>query len=134
MPPKRFHVTDTELSVMEVLWDREQATTRDVCDELYPQGTTSQYYTVQKLLERLEKRNCVRRDRSGRVHVFSAAVDRGELIEERLRDLSESLCDGSVMPMLSGLIKLRRWTAAEQKQLRQLLNEVTDAKSSVRKN
>ena len=86
MPPERFHVTETELSVMEVLWDRKQATTRAVCDELYPQGTTSQYYTVQKLLERLKKRKCERRNRSERVHVFSSAIDRDVLIQQRLQD------------------------------------------------
>ncbi len=128
MPPKRFHVTDTELSVLQVLWDRGSATTREVCDELYPNGEASHYYTVQKLLERLEKRACVHRDRSGRAHVFSAALDRETLIQERLRDLSHSLCDGAVMPMLSGLIGMRRWTADEQQQLQQMLDGLASQK------
>jgi BlaI family penicillinase repressor len=124
MTPKRFHVTDTELSVLQVLWDRKVATTREICDELYPGGTTAQYYTVQKLLERLESRGCVERDRTERVHTFSPAIDRASLIEERLRDLSESLCDGAVLPMLTGLIRMRRWTPSEQKQLQQFLSDL----------
>ena len=55
---------------LQVLWDRGQATTREVCDEVYPDGETSEYYTVQKLLQRLEQRGCVLRDRTNRVHVF----------------------------------------------------------------
>ncbi|QDV51192.1 BlaI/MecI/CopY family transcriptional regulator [Gimesia fumaroli] len=129
MPPKQYHVTDTELLVLQVLWERSRATTREVCDEIYPEGSTSQYYTVQKLLERLESRNCVERDRSQRVHIFSATIDRETLIQERLRGLSDSLCGGSVIPMLTGLIQMRRWTTAEQKQLNQLLEEVSGKKS-----
>jgi predicted transcriptional regulator len=60
------------------------------------------------------------------VHVFSAAIDREALIEQRLRDVSVSLCDGAVIPMLSGLIRMRRWTADEQQQLKKLLNDVSD--------
>ncbi|HAH49308.1 BlaI/MecI/CopY family transcriptional regulator [Gimesia sp.] len=128
MQSKQYHVTDTELLVLQVLWDRGQATTREVCDAIYPEGSTSQYYTVQKLLERLEKRNCVIRDRRQRVHVFSAAIDRETLIQERLRGLSDTLCGGAVIPMLTGLIQMRRWTASEQKQLKELLKEVPPKK------
>ncbi|QDT21382.1 BlaI/MecI/CopY family transcriptional regulator [Gimesia chilikensis] len=129
MRPKQYHVTDTELLVLQVLWDRGEATTREVCDEIYPDGSTSQYYTVQKLLERLEKRNCVQRDRSQRVHVFTAAIDRETLIQERLRGLSDTLCGGSIIPMLTGLIQMRRWTASEQEELRDLLDQVAPRQS-----
>ena len=123
MASKKFHVTDAELAVLEVLWKTGRATTREIADALHPDGSVAQYYTVQKLLERLEGRKCVARNRSERVHVFSAAVDRDTLIQERLRDLSDSLCDGSLLPMLSGLIRMRRWTKAEQRALQHLLDD-----------
>lgn len=126
MSGRRFHVTDAELAVLQILWDRGKATTRDVCNELNPDGGgTSEYYTIQKLLERLEKRDCVTRDRTQRTHVFSPAIDRETLIQQRLRDVSNSLCDGAVIPMLSGLIRMRQWTADEQQQLKQLLESVS---------
>ena len=43
-------------------------------DRVYPRGGASAYATVQKLLERLEDKECVRRDRSAMAHVFRAAV------------------------------------------------------------
>ncbi|MDB4614073.1 BlaI/MecI/CopY family transcriptional regulator [bacterium] len=125
MVKPKFHVTDAELEILQILWESERATTREVCDQLYPQATTAQYYTVQKLLERLESRKCVNRDRSQRAHVFTAAIDRDTLIQDRLRNVSDSLCDGALLPMLSGLIKMRKWSASEQKELAQLLKEAT---------
>ena len=58
---------------------------------------------------------------------FSAAVDREALIQERLRDLSDSLCEGSLMPMLTGLVQLRRWTPSEKKRLNDLVAELNGA-------
>ena len=46
-------VTDAELAVLQVLWELETATVREITDRLYLEGTTA---TVQKLLERLELR------------------------------------------------------------------------------
>ena len=69
-------VTEYELAILQVLWDSGPATIRQLTDVVYPTGGTAQYATVQKLLERLERKGCVRRDRSGSAHVFTAALGR----------------------------------------------------------
>ena len=58
-------VTDAELAVLQVLWEQGPATIRQLTDRLYPEGKTSHYATVQKLLERLQAKGCVSRDRGG---------------------------------------------------------------------
>src|SRR6266849_6265789 len=45
-------VTDTELSILQALWDRQPATIRQLTDRLYPGGGAAHYATVQKLLDR----------------------------------------------------------------------------------
>ena len=67
---------DAELAVLQQLWEKGPATIRSLTDALYPKSTDAYYATVQKLLERLESKGCVRRDRSSWAHVFEAAVDR----------------------------------------------------------
>ena len=54
-------VTDAELDVLRALWDDGKATIRVLTDRLYPSGGTSEYATVQKLLERLEAKGHVAR-------------------------------------------------------------------------
>ena len=49
--------------MLQVLWERGEATRRQVADTLYPGGSESHYATVQKLLERLEKKGFVRHGR-----------------------------------------------------------------------
>jgi predicted transcriptional regulator len=78
---------------------------RQLTDDLYPGGGPAQYATIQKQLERLESKGFVKRDRSLFVHVFSAAVDRDELIGRRLRAVADKLCGGSLVPILSHLAR-----------------------------
>src|SRR5436309_2990567 len=105
MPRTPQDVTDAELALMRRLWDGGPATIRQLADEQYPGGGASQYATVQKLLERLEGKSYVDRDRRSNVHVFSPAVARDALIGRRLQSIAEKLCDGSLAPLLTHLVK-----------------------------
>jgi len=127
MPRTPQDVTDAELSLMRQLWDGGPATIRRLADELYPGGGPAQYSTVQKLLERLEDKGCVRRDRSASVHVFTAAVGRDDLIGLRLRAIAESLCDGSLTPILTQLVSGRPLSADERQSLRDLIEQLDPA-------
>ena len=117
-------VTETELTILQVLWDRGPATIRRLTDTLYPGGGTVAYATVQKLLERLEAKGCVRRDRSTAAHTFSAAVGRDELIGRRLQAVAEQMCGGSLTPLLTHLVRARGLSARERQELRSLIDEL----------
>jgi predicted transcriptional regulator len=116
-------ITDSELSVLRVLWDRGTATIRQLTDVLYPRGGAAQYATVQKLLDRMEVKGYVRRDRTLFVHVFEPVHDRDELIGRRLRSLAEMLCDGSLTPLLTHLARAKELTAEDRQALRAIMDE-----------
>ena len=126
-------VTEAELAVLQTLWRRGRANVRQLTDELYPNGTDAHYATVKKLLERLEGKGCVRRDRSQTVHVFEATIRRDELIGHRLRVVAESLCDGSLTPLLTHLVNSSDISKEEMKSLRLLIDELERARKSKQK-
>jgi predicted transcriptional regulator len=117
-------VTDAELAILQVLWDQGQATVRQLTDAIYPEGTASHYATVQKLLDRLEAKDCVARDRGRWPHVFGAAIRREELIGLRLRAMAEKLCGGSLTPLLLHVLKTDQLSANERQELRAYLEEL----------
>jgi predicted transcriptional regulator len=117
-------ITDAELAVLQALWERGPSTIRQLTDRLYPEGRAAQYATVQKLLERLEGKKYVRRDRRPAVHVFAAAVDRDELIGRRLQSVAEKLCGGSWTPLLTHLVQSEKLSAADRQGLRDLIDEL----------
>lgn len=114
-------ITESELAVLRVLWEKPSATIRQLTDLLYPGGSAAQYATVQKLLDRMEAKGYVRRDRSLFVHQFTAVLDRDELIGQRLRALAETLCDGSLTPLMTHLARARRLTDSEREALRAII-------------
>jgi predicted transcriptional regulator len=124
-------ITDAELAVLQILWEEGPAPIRRITDVLYTPGSVAHYATVQKLLERLEQKGCVTRDRQASVHVFAAAISREELIGRRLRAVAETLCGGSLTPLLTHLVRTTRLTARERQELRGLIEEL-DKKSKNR--
>jgi len=117
-------VTDAELAVLQVLWEGGPATIRRLTDTLYPRGAQAHYATVQKLLDRLEAKGCVSRERGAGAHTFAAAIDRDELIGRRLSAVAEKLCGGSLAPLLTHLVRARRLTARQRQELRSLIDEL----------
>ena len=118
------NVTDAELTVLQALWEQGPATIRQLTDRVYPGGKASDFATVQKLLERLEAKGCVHRDRSGATQVFQSAVDREALMGAWLRVVAEKLCNGSFMPLLTYLVGGKGLSAKERQALRALVEEL----------
>jgi BlaI family transcriptional regulator, penicillinase repressor len=116
-------VTDTELAILQVLWDQGNSTRRRITDALYPGGGDAHYATVQNLLGRLERKGFVRSTRDGNVLDFTAMVDRDELIRRRLQGVADKLCGGSVAPLVMNLVQSQPLSADEVEQLYTLIRE-----------
>ena len=116
-------ITESELAVLRILWDQGMATIRQLTDVLYPGGGAAQYATVQKLLDRMEVKEYIRRDRSLFVHRFVPVLDRDQLIGRRLRSLAETLCDGSLTPLLTHLARAGDLSEEDRQALRAIIQE-----------
>lgn len=117
-------VTKTELAVLHVLWDLGPSTIRALVDILYPGGEASQYATVQKLLERLQRKGYVTREKGRRANVYSASVVREDLIEHRLLETARDFCNSNVTPLLTQLVKRVKPSPSEITALRDLLDDL----------
>jgi predicted transcriptional regulator len=131
MPLQSFQdVTETELAVLQELWDRGALTIRQIAEHLYPGGGTAHYATVQKLLDRLETKGFVQRERTAPSHRFHPVVAREELIGRRLRVMAEQLCGGSLTPVLTHLVRTESISPQERHELRSLIEQMErDARS-----
>src|SRR6185436_440695 len=101
MPRTPQDITDAELSVLQALWDLGTATVRELVVRLYAESTLSLNATVQKLLERLEAKKCVKRNRKVWPHQFAAIVQREVLIMRQLQSTADKLCAGEMQPLIS---------------------------------
>ena len=122
MPAPRHTASDAELAVLKLLWDNERLPAREIREQLYPEGTPSDHATVQKLLQRLEQKKLIARDRRSFAHQFRALVTREELAGEQLEALASKLTDGSMVPFILHAVNTKALTAEERNEIRRLLD------------
>jgi predicted transcriptional regulator len=117
-------VTEAELSVLQVLWQQGSATIRAISEILEPERTDAYYSTVKKLLERLETKGFVNREPAGIAFIYQAAVERDELVGRRLQEVAETLCEGSLTPLLTQLAQHHDLNRKQQKVLMDLIDDL----------
>mgnify|MGYP006441770829 CR=1 FL=1 len=120
---KQPALANAELGVMNLLWRDDQLTARQIRDELYPDASKAQHGTVQKLLQRLEDKGFVQRDKSLSVHLFSAAISRQTYAGRQLESLAETLTAGSFAPLITHLVETRKISGDEIDRIRDILNQ-----------
>jgi BlaI family penicillinase repressor len=116
-------LANAELAVMELLWDASGITARKIRETLYPDASKAQHGTVQRLLQRLEEKGFVVRDKSLPVHRFSAAISRESYASGQLETLTARLTGGSLAPLITHLIEQDKIDPAELTRLRQILKQ-----------
>lgn len=121
-------VTDAEVAVLQRLWDAGPATVRRLRDALYPGGGPSEHATVHKLLERLETKGYVGRKRVDGALVFGALIERDEVLGRQLEALLDRMGGGSLQPLLTNLVRVKRVTADELRELLALVETLGNEK------
>lgn len=117
-------VTDAELAIMEHLWTAGPLPMRELATRLYNDDGPSACATVQKLLARLQKKQIVKRLKGRTPIQFDAAIERTELINRRLRDTAEKLCEGSLTPLLTQLVRATPFTDADRRKMLDLIEKL----------
>lgn len=108
---------------MELLWKSGDLTARQIQEQLYPGDSKSQHGTVQRLLQRLEDKGFVERDRSLGVYLYSAVGSRESYASRQLESLTRRLTGGSLAPVITHLLEEERLSQEEIERLRRILDQ-----------
>jgi predicted transcriptional regulator len=117
-------VTEGELSILEVIWKQGTPTSHDIAAEIHENVSDSKIASVQKLLERLEAKGCVARDRRERAHRFYALISKEDFLQDRLRALADRHCEGALAPLMTTLLRSKGISKRNRDELRQLIDEL----------
>jgi predicted transcriptional regulator len=94
MTIKKLKPTESELEILTILWDKENATVREVHEEL-SKNKDSGYTTTLKLLQIMFEKGLVTRDDSNKTHIYQPAVTRQKTQKQFLDKMINSLFAGS---------------------------------------
>lgn len=110
-------LTKVEHAILDVLWDRGEASVRDVADELSKRKPVA-YTTVLTMLGVLHKKSLVTHRQEGRAFIYRAAITREQARKHALSELLLQFFDGSPNVLAQHLVAEHEIDQAELKALR----------------
>ena len=119
---KSPHLTDAELRLMQVLWEKRTATVSEVVEAL-SHGDPPAYSTVLTTLRILENKGHVRHLKDGRAFVYRPVLGRDEARQGALSHLVRRFFEGSPELLVLNLIESGKITTVELKRLRKRIEE-----------
>src|SRR3954466_11658963 len=128
MAKRPLSIPDSELDVLKVLWDREQATVREALETLRAAGRQWSYATVATLLDRLESKGPVTTHPTDLAFVYRPAISSQEVRQKRVSSLVEKLYQGEPGLLVLHLLKSHPLDPRQAKEVRAVLEEMTGAK------
>lgn len=125
MSPKNYKPTESELEILNVLWDRQRATVREVHEALSATKDAG-YTTTLKLMQIMHDKGLVKRDESSRTHVYQPTANREKTQKHLVNKMIDSVFGGSptqlVLSALGGGVG--EVSAEELEQIQNLLNNL----------
>jgi predicted transcriptional regulator len=118
-------VTDAELEILQILWQRGPGTVREVQEELdfiRPTG----YTTVLKMLQIMTEKRLVARDKTERAHVYRSNVEEHDVQEEIVGHLLERVFAGSASKLVLRALSAKSASRRELNEIRALLDSLSD--------
>ncbi len=85
--PDRHQLTELQLAILRILWERGEATVQDIWEALHPERGLAQT-TVATMLSRLERRGVVTRRAQARQYHYKAAVTEEEVQHSMVGELT----------------------------------------------
>jgi predicted transcriptional regulator len=120
-------ITEAELSVMEVLWDRADGeTVREIVLAMYGRHEHSLHGGVKSFLDRLIEKGYVRVDKTGFAHRFFATVTRQHYVGWQLKRMAENHFGGALAPMFLSLVDQASLSKKDRAAIEKLIENIRE--------
>ena len=115
--------TESELEILQVLWDRDLASVREVHEELAKYKDVG-YTTTLKLMQIMHEKRLVKRDDSFKTHIYQAAVSREKTQKHLLGKMIDTLFGGSPTELVLQALGNHKASPEELEEIQRLLNNL----------
>jgi BlaI family penicillinase repressor len=121
---RRPHPTLTaqELAIMKIVWRRGTATVRDVYETLL-EARRIAYTTVMTMMNVLEGKGYLKKDKQDRAYVYRPAKPERVVIGSMVREFVNRVFDGAASPLLVHLVNDSRLSEKERRELLKLIKQ-----------
>ncbi len=111
-----------ELRIMNVVWDKGQATVHDVKDVI-SRGRKPAYSRILTMMRKLEAKGYLSHDVDDRTYVYRPTISRQTVRQGVIGDLLDRLFEGSPLLLLNSLVEQNRISEKELCEIRKLISK-----------
>src|SRR5882757_3544634 len=112
-------LTEQELEIMKIVWERESTTVRDVYEALLERRKVA-YTTVMTMMKILETKGYLKKTQVDRAYVYQPAEPKGQVIGAMVREFVNRVFNGSAEPLLVHLVEEHNLSGEDLEEIAQL--------------
>lgn len=116
-------LTPVEWEIMDTVWaQKKPSSVRDICQQAYPNGEKA-YTTIQTIMNTLEKKGFLKREKIGLVNFYAPQKSREKMIRSEMTQVISRMFEGSVPALANFLINTENLNLDELKEIKSVLDK-----------
>lgn len=123
MSIKQLKPTESELEILRVLWERGEATVRDVHEEL-SKTKDAGYTTTLKLMQIMHEKGMVKRDESSKTHKYTPLISREKTQKQFVGKMIDTLFQGSSSQLVMQALGNHKASKEELDEIQKLIDNL----------
>ena len=120
---KNIKPTESELEILQVLWDRSNATVREVHEEMSKVKECG-YTTTLKLMKIMFEKGLVKRDDSNKTHIYQPNVSKDKTQKQMVGKMVTSLFGGNASQLVMQALGSQTTSKEELDEIQKLLDNL----------
>jgi predicted transcriptional regulator len=129
--PERHELTELQLAILRLLWDRGEATVAELWEALYEERGLAQT-TIATLVTRLQRRGIVARRTRDRQFVYRAMITEPDVQQSMVSELTERLFAGDPAALVSHLISASDMSPGDLARVKQMIESAQAPKGETK--
>ena len=125
--PERHELTELQIAILRLLWERGEASVADVWEALYAERGLAQT-TIATLVARLQRRGIVDRRTVDRQYVYRATISESDVQHSMVSELTERLFAGDVAALVSHLISANDMSPGDLARVKAMIEDAETPK------
>jgi BlaI family transcriptional regulator, penicillinase repressor len=120
MRPRSKTLTEQELEIMKIVWDRGNATVRDVYETLLDRRRVA-YTSVMTMMNILEQKGHLKRKQVDRAYLYESTKPRAQVTRGMVREFVDRVFNGSAEPLLLHLVEDEKLTEKDLDEMKRII-------------
>jgi BlaI family penicillinase repressor len=118
--------TAAELEILDLLWEKHEATVRDIQEAINKRRPDTSYTTVLKTMQIMHEKGLVKRNEKAKAHIYRPARSQEQTQKNLVSDLLDKAFRGSALKLVQHVLETKPTSPEELTEIRRLIAEAEE--------